>query len=104
MREAPIFKDLSVVSEETKSFYNDLFSVEGDIFKDCSIDRIQMRNMIVNGLFNPVPKLEKFTNLEVLSQTISEVAYIVAVAASMGVKVEWVDRILRKLMAMREQL
>lgn len=78
--------------------------MEGDIFEDYSVDRIQMRKMIVEGLFNSVHSLEKFTILEVLSQTASEVADIVAIAASMGVEVERIGRILGEIVAKRENL
>lgn len=47
-------------------------------------------------------KLERFTILEVPSQTVTEVAYIVATAARMGVKVEWIDKTLDEIAVKRE--
>lgn len=90
----PFFECFLDISKQAKFSYNDLFTVESDIFKDCSIDWVQMKKMIIEGLFNSALKLEKFTILEVLSQTVSKVLDIVAVAASMGVKVRWIGRIL----------
>lgn len=60
----PFFEDLLDVSEAIKSFYNDLFSMEGDICDDFSFDWVQMRN-IVEELNNCLQKLEKFTVFEV---------------------------------------
>lgn len=96
------FEDLPNISEEIKSFYDDIFIVEGDIFEDCSFDWVQLSKMVVEELFNSIQKLEKFTVLEVPSQVVFEVADIVAIIAKMGVKVEWIYKILGDIAAKKK--
>lgn len=56
-----------------KSSFDELFSVEEDIFDECSLGCTQMRKTIVEGLSNSAQKLEEFTILEVPSQILFEV-------------------------------
>lgn len=93
----PFSEDISDISEELKSIYSNLFSVEGDIFENCSFAWVQMRKIILEELFNSVQKLEKPTVLDVPPQVVSRVADIVAIAATMGVKGEWIKRILGEI-------
>lgn len=73
-----------------------------DIFEDCSVDWVQLRKMIIEGLFNLVQKLQKLTILEVSYKTVSKVMDIVAAAASMDIKVEWINGTLGEIAANRE--
>lgn len=59
--------------------------MEDDIFEIALLTGFE--KMIVEGLFNSVQKLERFTILEVSLQSVSEVAEVVVATASMGVKV-----------------
>lgn len=38
MRDHPFFQDFPEISEELRSFYDDIFSAEGDIFENCLLD------------------------------------------------------------------
>lgn len=60
--------------------------------------------MIAEELYDSVQKLEKFTIVEVTTQAVFEVADVVAVAARMGVKVEWIDKTLGEIALRRNQL
>lgn len=50
----PIFEDLSNIFEEIKSFRNNIFLVEGNVFEDFSFDWAQMKKMIVKELYHSV--------------------------------------------------
>lgn len=49
----PIFEDLSNIFE-VKSFRNNIFLVEGNVFEDFSFDWAQMKKMIVKELYHSV--------------------------------------------------
>lgn len=61
-----------------------------------------MRKMFVEGLFNSVQKLERFTILEVPSQIVSDIVDIVAAATRMGTQVKWIDSIIDAIVRKRE--
>lgn len=69
----PFFEGLSDISDDKKSFFDELFSIEGDIFGDCSADWVQMRDTIIKRLFNSAQQLEEFMILEVPPQILSKV-------------------------------
>lgn len=48
----PFFVGLLDISDEIRSFFNELFSVEREILEGCSVDWVQMRKPIIEGLFN----------------------------------------------------
>lgn len=52
----PSFEGLSAISNDMKSFFDELFLVEGDIFDDCYVTG--HRKMRVEGLFVSAQQLE----------------------------------------------
>lgn len=44
------FKGLSVMSDDTKSFFDKLFTIAGDVFRDHSTDRAEVKEIIIKGL------------------------------------------------------
>lgn len=56
-----------------------------------------MRETIIKGLFSSTQKLEEFKILEVSSNVLSGVANIAVAAAKMGVKVDWMDKVLDEI-------
>lgn len=71
-----------------KSFYNELFSDEGDIFCECPVVWPVRRTVIINGLFESVQRLEKFMITHMPSEVLEEVAEVTISTARMGVKVD----------------
>lgn len=58
--------------------------------------------MIVEELYHSVQNLEKSTILEVPTKVISEATDVLAIAAKMGVKVEWTVKTLDEIAAKRD--
>lgn len=56
-----------------------------------------MKKIILEEFFHKVQKLESFKILEVPTQVVSEVAGLVAAAVKMGIKVEWIDRVIGEI-------
>lgn len=50
----PFFKGLPDISKEIKSFYNELFSNEGDIFCESPVVWLVLQLVIINGLLESV--------------------------------------------------
>lgn len=73
-RQSPFFQDLPKIPEVLKSFYDDIFTSEGDIFESCSFDWVHLKKTTIVEVFHMVEKLETFNILEIPKQTVSEVA------------------------------
>lgn len=58
--EHPFFEGFSNLFDSMKSFYNELFSDEGDIFCDCPVVWPALRTIIINGLFEFAQRLEQY--------------------------------------------
>lgn len=56
-----------------------------------------MRKIMVEELYHSVQKIEKFYYLR--ADVVSEVADVVAIAARMGVRVEWIGKTLDEIAA-----
>lgn len=55
-----------------------------------------MKKMMLEELFHIVQKLEKFYQLRNPKQVVYEVADVIAIAAKIGIQVEWIDKVLGK--------
>lgn len=71
-----------------------IFSSDVDIFLKCLFDCPPMKKMILEEFFYTMQKLENFNILEVPTQVASEVADVAAATANMGIKVEWIGKVL----------
>lgn len=87
-----------------KSFYDKLFSTEGDILKECSVVWSAFRSIIINGLYDFVCRLKKYMTMDVLREIIEEVADITASATKMGVIVDWMDEVFGQIALKRKHL
>lgn len=77
----PFFADVPTLSEMMKSFYDEHFATEGNIFQNCSVAWPAFRSIIINGLSNSVRKLEKHMIMDVPTVILEEVAEVAALAA-----------------------
>lgn len=84
----PFFADTPALPEVMKSFYNELFASEGNIFQNCSVAWPAFRSIIINGLFDSVRKIEKHMIMDVPAVILEEVGEVAALAAQNGVKVD----------------
>lgn len=87
-----------------KSFYDKLFSTEGDILKECSVVWSAFRSIIINGLYDFVCRLKKYMTMDVLREIIEEVVDITASATKMGVIVDWMDEVFGQIALKRKHL
>lgn len=100
----PLFQDLLRIADFVKEFYYKLFSVEGDIFKECSVAWSAFRLIIIAGLYDSVRRLEKYTIMDVPRDILKEVADITVLAARMGVRVDWLDEVLGQIVLKKKHL
>lgn len=80
-----------------KSFYDELLSDEGDIFRECPVVWPALRAVIITGLFESVQGPKKYIIVEVPSEILEEVVKITVSTPRMGVKIEWMDKTLDKI-------
>lgn len=80
-----------------KSFYDELFATEGNIFQNYSVAWLAFRSIIINGLFDSIRKLEKHKIIDVPTVILEEVAEVAALAAKNGVRVDWLDEALGRV-------
>lgn len=58
--------------------------------------------MVLEELFHVVQKLKSFNILQVSSQKVFEVADVVVASTKMGIKVEWINRVLDEIGAKKD--
>lgn len=92
------------MSDDAKTFFDKLFSIEGDIFGDCVVDWAEMRETIIRGFFKSVQKLEGFIRLEAPPQVLFEVADVKATTAKMSINLDWMDMVLGEIANKKEYL
>lgn len=93
----PFFEGLPDVSDDGKSFLDELFTLEGHNFCECMMDWPELCTIIINVLFESVQKLEKHMIVDVPPQVLTEVADVTASATTIGVQVGWKDKIIGKI-------
>lgn len=98
------FEGLSGVYEDAKSFFDKLFSIESDIFGECSVNWLEIIEITIKGLFKSVQRLEEFTILEVPSQVLPEVPDVTTRTTKMGMQVNWMDKVLGKIANKKDHL
>lgn len=98
------FEGLSDISRDIKSFYYDLFVVEGDMFCKHPMAWPMLLIVINNGLFESVQQLEKYSMIDVPSQVLKEVTDVTASTARMDRKVDWMDETLGKIASKKKHL
>lgn len=100
----PFFEGLPTLPEIMKSFYDELLSTEGNIFQKCPVGWPVLRTVIISGLFESVCSHEKYMIVDVPTDILKEVAEVTVSAARMGVKVEWMDETLGRIVTKRRHL
>lgn len=84
-----------------KSFFDELFSVEGDIFQDCPVVWPAFRLIIITSLFEFVRRLEKFMIMDIPVEVLEEVTEVIASVVRNGVRVDWMDEALGRIATKR---
>lgn len=74
-----------------KSFYDELLSVEGDIFQDYPVVLAGASFSHHLRPFKPVQKLKKYMITDVPTDILEEVAEVIASVVRNGVRVDWMD-------------
>lgn len=81
-----------------KSFYDSVFVAEGGVFEGFSFDWASFKKLILKEIFQAAQKLKTFNILDV-PDVLPKVADTMA---KMGIKVGWIDRVLREMGAKRD--
>lgn len=98
------FEDLPSVPEFVKSFYNELFASEGDIFEGCSVGWSAFRSIIISGPYDSVCRLEKHMIMDVPREVLEDVVDITASAARMSVRVDGMHEVLDQIASKKRHL
>lgn len=93
MRGAFVFEGLP---NDMKSFYDGLFSNEGDIFREYPVVFPVLRAVIINGLFESASNWRN-TRLLMCLRNSEEVVEVTTSAVRMAVKVDWMDKTLGRI-------
>lgn len=98
----PFFEGLQPLTSGTKAFYNSVLSSEGDIFENCQKSRKSFKRMLPTELFEATSNLEGMPISKVTPEMLSEAEEVVEEAEKMGLRIEWFDRVIKKILEAKE--
>lgn len=71
------------------------FDTKGEIFERCSVPLSQIRLVILEALYGVVVKLVSYIAMKIMAKVISKVAEVMEDAENVGIRIDWLDRLIR---------
>lgn len=89
------------MTSEAKEFFNEILVTEGDIFKECTIELPQYKQVLIK-LIHVVVHLEQNTSLSISTGNLAEAAPVMVYVGGASTRLDWIHRTIKKIHEQKE--